>query len=278
MDGGRAMFALGEPIYTPYDIRFPLLGCQVRVSAPFWLVAALLGYSHARYIDYSYAEAGGDTPGSAVLLVIWALAMFLSILVHEFGHHFAFRFFGIDSHIVLYHFGGLAIPTGGRRLGRGSLYAGRLSAYSQLIISAAGPAAQLLLAVLVAIVALSLGLTIGSIGDWLTLFGLPDFGGAQPRSAIVYAIIDFLIYPSVFWALLNLLPILPLDGGRIAEELICLFFRGTQRDAMILSIICSVLMVIWSFRRGDTFMGMFFLSFAFSNFETLQSGGMRRPW
>lgn len=272
------MFALGEPIYTPYDIRFPLFGCQVRVSAPFWLVAALLGYNNARAVDLGYEAAGLDTPGSAVLLLIWVMAMFVSILVHEFGHHFAFRFFGIDSHIVLYHFGGLAIPSGGRRMGRISTYAGKLSAYRQLIISAAGPLAQIALAIIVALIARSLGLSMGSMSAWLAYFGLPDLGGAQPSSAVVYGLIDFLIYPSIFWAILNLLPILPLDGGRIAEELICLFFRGTQRDAVVLSMVCSVLMVIWAFQRGETFMGMFFLSFAFANFETLQSGGMRRPW
>ena len=36
--------------------------------------------------------------------------MFVSILVHEFGHALAFRRFGTDSHIVLWMFGGLAVP------------------------------------------------------------------------------------------------------------------------------------------------------------------------
>jgi Zn-dependent protease len=272
------MFALGEPMYTPYDIRFPLFGCQVRVSAPFWLVAALLGYSNARAVDEGFASRNLDSPGSLVLLLIWMLAMFVSILVHELGHHFAFRFFGIDSHIVLYHFGGLAIPSGGRRAGRISVYAGRLSAYRQLIISAAGPLAQIALAVIVALIARSMGLSIGSFEGWLTYFGLPEVGGVTPKSAALYAVIDFLVYPSIFWAVLNLLPILPLDGGRIAEEIICMFFRGTQRDAIVLSMVCAGLVAFWAFQRGETFMGMFFLSFAFSNFETLQSGGMRRPW
>lgn len=272
------MFALGEPVYTPYDIRFPLLGCQVRISVTFWLVAALLGYSGARAVDAVYVNSGLDSPGAFVLLLIWMLATALSILVHEFGHHFAFRFFGIDSHIVLYHFGGLAIPSGGRRSGRGSTYAGKLSAYRQLIISAAGPAAQIALGVLVAVIARSCGYRIGSLEGYIVYFGLPELGGVSPDSAALYALIDFLIYPSIFWALLNLLPVLPLDGGRIAEEIICMFFRGTQRDAIVLSMICAGLMTFWAFQRGETFMGMFFLSFAFSNFETLQSGGMRRPW
>lgn len=272
------MFALGEPTNTPYDLRFNLFGCQVRVSALFWLVAALLGYNHARAVDYIYDSRGLDTPGAFVLLLVWLFAMFVSILVHELGHHFAFRFFGIDSHIVLYHFGGLAIPSGGRRSASTSPYARKLSAYRQIIISAAGPAAQVLLAVVVAVIARLVGYHIGSMASWIDYFGLPAVGGESPNSAVLYALIDFLIYPSIYWAIFNLLPVIPLDGGRIAEEIICMFFRGTQRDAIILSMICAVLITLWAFQRGETFMGMFFLSFAFANFESLQSGGMRRPW
>jgi stage IV sporulation protein FB len=272
------MFALGEPANTPYDLRFNLFGCQVRVSALFWLVAALLGYNQARGIDFVFDMNGRDTPGSFSLLLIWLFAMFVSILVHELGHHYAFRFFGIDSHIVLYHFGGLAIPSGGRRSTSSSPYARKLSAYRQIIISAAGPAAQIVLAIVVAVVARSMGYNIGSLGSMLKGFGAPDIGGVTPNSAAVYALIDFLIFPSVYWALFNLLPVIPLDGGRIAEEIICMFFRGTQRDAIVLSMVCSILVTIWAFSRGETFMGLFFLSFAFANFETLQSGGMRRPW
>lgn len=272
------MFALGEPIQTPYDIRFPLLGCQVRVSATFWLVAALFGYDYARFVDALYANNGGDTPGLVVLLLVWMAAMFVSILVHEMGHFLAFRFFGIESHVVLYHFGGLAIPSGGRLSGRLSPTAGRLTPFRQLIISAAGPLAQLLLAVVVIVGAIASGLTVGMLSGWLEWLNLPVPEGRMPQSALVYAAIEFLIYPSVFWALFNLLPVLPLDGGRIAEELIRLVFGGTQRDALILSLIAAVLVAAWGFRSGNTFMGIFFLSFAFNNFEMLQAGGTRRPW
>lgn len=272
------MFALGEPIHTPYDIRFTILGCQVRVASTFWLVAALLGYSQARAIDYFYEIGNRDTPGLAMLLVVWMLALFVSILVHELGHYAAFRFFGIDSNIVLYHFGGLAIPTGGRRAGRLSVHAGRLGQYRQMIISAAGPAAQLLLALVVALVTMAFGLSLGSLTNWASWIGVTLPKGALPQSAIVFALIEFLIFQSIFWALFNLLPILPLDGGRIAEEIICIFFRGTQRDALIVSMITSILVAIWLFRVGNQMTAIFILSLAFSNFESLQSGGMRRPW
>ena len=73
------------------------------------------------------------------------LAVFVSILIHELGHTFAFRYFGISSHIVLYHFGGLAIPDS-----YGSSWGSRsIDPRANALISAAGPLAQMVAAVLV---------------------------------------------------------------------------------------------------------------------------------
>jgi hypothetical protein len=56
-----------------------------------------------------------------------------------------FRRFGQEARIVLYHFGGLAIPDGwGRRR--------HLRPAERFLVSAAGPAAQLLLAAVVILV------------------------------------------------------------------------------------------------------------------------------
>ena len=79
-------------------------------------------------------------------MVVWALCVLLSILIHELGHALAFRYYGIQSSIVLYHFGGLAIPTSSYMPGRS---VSRLGERQQLIISAAGPALQLLSAFVV---------------------------------------------------------------------------------------------------------------------------------
>jgi hypothetical protein len=58
------------------------------------------------------------------------------------GHALAYRFFGQGSQIVIYHFGGLAIPdTWGRRAS--------LRPIQRLVISAAGPLAQLALAAVI---------------------------------------------------------------------------------------------------------------------------------
>ncbi len=54
----------------------------------------------------------GDSPGVFGFLLAWVAMTFVSILVHELGHTFAFKRFGVDSSIELYHMGGLAIPAG----------------------------------------------------------------------------------------------------------------------------------------------------------------------
>ena len=135
---------LAEPPQTRYDLHFGIGPFRVRVTPFFWLVAALLGWKLAMRIG---DESGGG-PGAGLFLVLWIAAVFISILVHELGHAMAMAYYGMSSSIVLYHFGGLAIPDGassfvswGRSAGRGN----------QMVISVAGPAAQLLLAAAIAL-------------------------------------------------------------------------------------------------------------------------------
>ena len=88
------MFA--EPPRTPYDLNFPLFGFRVRVHP---LLLARGGTPR------------GESPGRGVqYLLIWIAVVFVSILVHELGHAIVFRGFGTNSHIVLWMFGGLAVP------------------------------------------------------------------------------------------------------------------------------------------------------------------------
>ncbi|MBX9581317.1 MAG: hypothetical protein K2X87_13490, partial [Gemmataceae bacterium] len=108
---------LVEPDRTPYDLNFRLFGFPVRVHPLFWVVTVLFGSSALRDFGPEY-------------LLVWVVVVFVSILVHELGHAFAFRAFGTDAAVVLYGFGGLAVPWGG--------VAGR---WRRVAVSLAGPAA-----------------------------------------------------------------------------------------------------------------------------------------
>src|SRR5512142_78095 len=115
---------------TRYDLRFSIAGIPVSVHPSFWLIAILFGAS-----------------GNLLLLPIWVLVVFVSILIHELGHALAFRRHGQRSHILLYFAGGLTIPepvywaSGYANVG--------LTANQQIFISLAGPVAGFLFAALV---------------------------------------------------------------------------------------------------------------------------------
>jgi hypothetical protein len=83
---------LGMPEPTPYDLRFRLLGIPVRVHPLFWLATAVLG------------SGGSETLGP---ILIWIGCVFVSILVHEYGHGLMARLFRCRPSIVLYGLGGL---------------------------------------------------------------------------------------------------------------------------------------------------------------------------
>ncbi len=137
----------------------------------------------------------------------------------------------MDSRIVLYHFGGLAIPgsftdwNAGRRR--------HTNDPKHLIaISAAGPILQLLVGIAtwsaVTMLHINLSITVW-INEWVEL-PLPE-GLTPSHNAIVQVFFETFVSTSVFWSLLNLLPILPLDGGQITREVLRIYRVPNQSIA-----------------------------------------------
>src|SRR3954454_24988333 len=98
------------------------------------------------------------------------------------------RFFGVRSRVVLYAMGGVTIPT--RNMAE---------RWQRVTVSLAGPLTGLIL----------LGLPAVYFDRHLV--------APQPPwdSVIVY-----LVWVNVAWSVVNLLPILPLDGGNVTKELL----------------------------------------------------------
>lgn len=119
--------------------------------------------------------------GGIQQILIWIAVALVAVLVHELGHAFAARASGHDADIVLYGFGG-ATRHRGKPLGRAR----------NALVAFAGPGVGLLVgaALLVARPA------------------LPDSGYAG------YAV-DVGLFLTIGLGVLNLLPILPLDGGQM---------------------------------------------------------------
>ena len=255
---------LGEPRQTNYDLHFDLFGIPVRVNPAFFLLPLVFTLK----------------VGDVVFTLIVAVVFFVSILVHELGHAFAFGYFGQRSRIVLYFMGGLAIPdTNPWQVGSRS----RLSSGQQIMVSFAGPFFGFILAALVSLVLILLG---GEVK--------PEMDGFMPYLEFNFANTSFannehlinLIYVAiiinVYLNLLNLVPVFPLDGGQIARELFVMNDPANGiRNALILSIVAGGVMAVVLLTAREPF-GLLFALLAVSSYMSLQqygSGGFGgRPW
>lgn len=240
-----------EPPRTNYDLNFTLFGTPVRIHPFFWLVGLMLG--------------GPSMSGKGALL--WVAATFVSILVHEFGHVLAINYFGSPAHIVLHGFGGLAIQDSNWRR----------DPKSQIVISLAGPFAGFAFAGLI-----FLGLILGGVEFGLS-FGPPrlvELEYLDLASRNLRMFVADLIYLNIFWGLINLAPIYPLDGGQVSASLFQMSdYRDGFRKALILSIGTAVLIGIYvAMNSGNAMFGFVFFGYlAYQNYLTLQMLNGRYP-
>jgi len=184
---------LSQPNPTPFDVRFRLFGTPIRVHPMFWLFGAFFGYM---YLESIRARRPFEDI-SAGYVALWLVWMFLSILVHEFGHTTMARLSGRNGQIILHSFGGLAVwdaPAPYR--------------WQRIAIAAAGPAAGFLL----------FGLIMLIRHHVLPRFGQAFFIQNPGLAPLIVDSLAMLAFMNIVWNLLNLIPIWPLDGGQIAVE------------------------------------------------------------
>ncbi len=163
-----------------------IAGIDVRVHATFLLLLAWYGYS-------GY-QAGGAA--EATLSVFFILLLFLCVLLHEFGHAFAARAYGIRTpDITLLPIGGVA------RLERMPE-----SPVQELVIAIAGPMVNVVIAA----------------GLWLAL-GMPAlFGRHFPFGNETRQLAFSLLQVNGMLVAFNLIPALPMDGGRVLRALLAM--------------------------------------------------------
>lgn len=231
----------GEPARTQYDLTFSLLGIPVRVHPLFWLVALLLGL-------------GGGDPDPGQMLT-WVGVVFVSIIVHEMGHALLARSYGWQPWITLYGFGGLASyqPT-------------HHSSSKQILIALAGPMAGFVLAA--AVVA---GLYVSDREAWFLGWTIGE--GLPIANLRLAELVFFLLYVNIFWGLVNLMPLYPLDGGRVARELLVI---ASPRDGVRWSLMTGVatgalLGSAALVYRRDFYLTFFFGYLAYLNYAALRA-------
>jgi len=240
-----------EPPATSGDLRFSVAGIPVRVHPMFWLVSLLFG-------------ATADTPPVEVLM--WVGVVFVSILIHELGHALTSRAYGSQSWIVLYSFGGLAMHDPPVRQWS-----------KRIAICFAGPLAGFLFAVVIALGLLAAG---RQVEFWFeppfSLRWATDLD--DPRWRLL---VSMLFYVNIYWGLVNLLPIFPLDGGQISRELF-LRFGGAEglRQSLWLSVVVAGGFVAYALlnRPSSLFLPLFFGYLAYQSYQELQDYGGGGRW
>ncbi|MFN2541056.1 MAG: site-2 protease family protein [Chthoniobacterales bacterium] len=176
---------------------FRVAGIQLRIHITFLLLIAWLAFGY-------YTEGGS---AAALGRVVFILLLFVCVVLHEFGHAFAAKGFGINTpDITLLPIGGVA------RLERMPE-----EPVQELVIAVAGPAVNVVIAV-------ALALTI----DWRT--------SMEPRVVESSILPVQLLAMNVWLVLFNLLPAFPMDGGRVLRALLAIrmpYARATQVAANV---------------------------------------------
>jgi Zn-dependent protease len=201
----------------------------VHVGASFFFVTALLGMS------------GGDVLSS----LVWVAVVFVSVLLHEFGHASMGLAFGLEPRIDLHGMGGTTSWATDRKL----------SAAHRIAISLAGPGA---------------GFAAAAVVYWgigRAAFPPTPWGGALYSS---------LLQVNFFWGVVNLLPMLPLDGGNVMAQVLNAITRGRgERAARIVSLVVAALALLLSIRIQSWWGALLTMSFVATNWRGLKDASAR---
>ncbi len=227
------MFAPVSP--TAMDLNFRIAGIPVTVSPWFWAAGCLLGLSALRE--------------GLPFLLAWLMVLFVSILVHELGHALTAKWFGYSPNIVLYHFGGVA------------MYAPHYRTYTvwkSILITLAGPAA---------------GFALYGVLLLLIISGTLRIPATAPEQVqrLLMNVIGQLLFINLWWGILNLVPVMPLDGGQICRD-ICTIFSPHNGIwlAVKISIVVAGLVALYFYLNGVTFSAVMFAILCANNIQMLQ--------
>jgi membrane-associated protease RseP (regulator of RpoE activity) len=175
-------------------------------------------------------------------MVVWIVVVITGVLAHELGHAFAGRRLGMQPWIRLMAFGGMT----------GWMRPRVLTPWQQIGISVAGPA---------------VGITIGGTALLAVLGGFFADG-----SGTVLRIANFVVWVNLGWGVLNLLPILPLDGGHITSSLAEMVAgRRGRIAARAFSVVLTVAIGLWALSAGDWWILILCAVFTYANVQALRA-------
>lgn len=198
----------------------------IRIHPFFWMLIFAIGWINSM---------------SLIGMCIWACVIFVSVLVHEYGHALTALAFGQQANIDLIGMGGLTTRSGKQ-----------LKLWQEFVVVLNGPLAGISLYILAVFIKKTLA--------------------ASEHLGLIHAILNVMIIVNFFWTLLNLIPIQPLDGGRLLSIIMEKLFglRGVK-IALFLSMCLAGALGFFFFYFNNLFAGSIFLIFMFESYRNWKS-------
>ncbi len=173
--------------------------------------------------------------------LLFALAITISILIHEFGHAIPSKLYDLRPSILLHGFGGLCFHQPAD------------SDWKDILIVVAGPLIQI------------------AVGGLVWFAGI----AAGPTGTNIDIFLYFFFWVSVIWGALNLfVPMFPLDGGQLFHLLLRRFVpeHKAQDWALKVSVTVAIPLGILAVWAGFFFGAIICLFIIMDNVGTLRSG------
>lgn len=181
------------------------------IKPTFWLIALFLGWPVPARVS-----------GFEVWYMVgWVLVVLGSVLFHELGHALTARRFGAEVSITLHLMGGLTAWSTERPISPGR----------RVLVAAAGSMVGFVLAGVV--------------------YGLFRFTPLSIPTEPWATLIGRFVFVSVFWGVINWLPVRALDGGHMVLGLLQSVLRGrAERVADVIFPLTTVALGIYAYRNG----------------------------
>lgn len=187
-------------------------GIDIRVHLSFLLVMVLGAW-----------QWGGFGLQGALFGVVLTLLTFASVTLHELGHSVVAQGFGIPvKDITLYPIGGVA------RLGRRPKTPGQ-----ELLIALAGPAVNVVLALVL------WGIGVAVYTQPVLTDSVLNARGMEPTAV---TLLSMLVLSNAVLAIFNMVPALPMDGGRVLRAVLS-WIVGGEKATNVSAVVARVLAV-----------------------------------
>jgi len=173
--------------------------------------------------------------GNFIGTAIWVGIIFVSVLFHELGHALTAFAFGLKPRIELVAMGGLTFHNGDS-----------LPLWKRFFIVLDGPLFGFLLFLIATI-----------------LLQVPSI--AMTKMASVLTLVQVV---NLFWTIVNLIPVIPLDGGQLLRVILeAIFGIKGFRYALMSGAILALAICLVFFLYHQFFMGALFFLFAFQSYD-----------